>query len=189
MSTGFTEDEMRRALGLDTPTPAPAPQPEPELPPVAPAPVKAASAKSASTKTGGAAGGGGQPATAAPAGGAPAASAPDTISIDDFARIDLRVARIADAHAVEGSDKLLRLTLDCGELGTRTVFSGIRSAYAPERLVGRLTVVVANLAPRKMKFGVSEGMVLSASSDAPGGEAGIYLLDADDGARPGMKVK
>src|SRR4030095_6335490 len=90
------------------------------------------------------------------------ASASPTISIDDFNKLDLRVARIARAEAVEGADKLLKLTLELGE-GTRTVFAGIKSAYAPEKLEGRLTVVVANLAPRKMKFGVSEGMILAAS--------------------------
>ncbi|MEQ1439372.1 methionine--tRNA ligase [Fontimonas sp. SYSU GA230001] len=112
-------------------------------------------------------------------------SASPTISIDDFARLDLRVARIAAAEAVEGADKLLRLQLDVGELGTRQVFAGIKSAYAPEKLVGRLTVMVANLAPRKMKFGLSEGMVLAASNDA----GGPFLLSPDDGAQPGMKVK
>jgi methionyl-tRNA synthetase len=109
----------------------------------------------------------------------------DTISIDDFAKIDLRIARIANAEHVEGADKLLRLTLDLGELGTRQVFAGIKSAYAPEALVGRLTVMVANLAPRKMKFGMSEGMVLAASGDAPG----LFILSPDSGAQPGMKVK
>ena len=86
-----------------------------------------------------------------------------TITIDDFAKIDLRIARIVACEKVEGSTKLLKLTLDVGEARTRTVFSGIQSAYAPEQLVGKLTVVVANLAPRKMKFGLSEGMVLAAS--------------------------
>ncbi|MCA1926631.1 MAG: methionine--tRNA ligase [Thiobacillus sp.] len=109
----------------------------------------------------------------------------DTISIEDFARIDLRIARIAGAEHVEGADKLLRLTLDLGELGTRQIFAGIKSAYAPETLVGRLTVMVANLAPRKMKFGMSEGMVLAASGDAPG----LFILSPDSGAQPGMKVK
>jgi methionyl-tRNA synthetase len=108
----------------------------------------------------------------------------ETISIDDFAKIDLRVARIVRAEHVEGADKLLKLTLDLGG-ETRTVFAGIKSAYAPEDLVGRLTVVVANLAPRKMKFGVSEGMILAAG---PGGR-GIFLLAPDPGAQPGMKVK
>ena len=109
----------------------------------------------------------------------------DTISIEDFAKIDLRIARIAQAEHVEGADKLLRLTLDLGDLGTRQVFAGIKSAYAPETLVGRLTVMVANLAPRKMKFGMSEGMVLAASGDAPG----LFILSPDSGAQPGMKVK
>jgi len=112
-----------------------------------------------------------------------------TISIDEFARIDLRVARIVAAQAVEGSEKLLRLELDLGEPRPRIVFSGIRSAYDPASLVGRLAVVVANLAPRKMKFGVSEGMVLSASWDDPAKPAGLYLLDAHEGAAPGMKVR
>jgi methionyl-tRNA synthetase len=112
-----------------------------------------------------------------------------TITIDEFAKVDLRVARIAAAELVEGSDKLLRLTLDCGESAPRTVFAGIKSAYAPEQLVGRLTVMVANLAPRKMKFGLSEGMVLAASFDDPARGSGIFLLSPDDGASPGMKVK
>jgi methionyl-tRNA synthetase len=107
------------------------------------------------------------------------------IGIDDFAKLDLRVARIANAEHVEGADKLLKLTLDVGELGTRTVFAGIKAAYEPERLKGRLTVMVANLAPRKMKFGVSEGMILAAA-DASGGP---YLLAVDEGAKPGMKAK
>jgi methionyl-tRNA synthetase len=124
---------------------------------------------------------------AQPAAAMPVAETPDlnTIGIDDFAKIDLRIARIANAEHVEGADKLLRLTLDVGELGTRQVFAGIKSAYAPEALVGRLTVVVANLAPRKMKFGMSEGMVLAASGDAPG----LFILSPDSGAQPGMKVK
>jgi methionyl-tRNA synthetase len=112
------------------------------------------------------------------------AAANPTITIDDFGKLDLRVARIAKAEHVDGADKLLKLTLDTGD-GTRTVFAGIKSAYAPEKLEGRLTVVVANLAPRKMKFGVSEGMVLAASGDEPG----IFLISPDTGARPGMRVK
>jgi methionyl-tRNA synthetase len=107
------------------------------------------------------------------------------ISIDDFAKVDLRIAKITNAEHVEGADKLLKLTLDVGALGTRQVFAGIKSAYDPATLVGKLTVVVANLAPRKMKFGMSEGMVLAASGDAPG----IFLLSPDNGAQPGMKVK
>src|SRR5213075_2976307 len=97
------------------------------------------------------------------------------ITIDDFNKLDLRVAKIAKAEAVEGADKLLKLTLDLGG-STRTVFAGIKSAYTPEKLEGRLTVLVANLAPRKMKFGVSEGMVLAASIE---GESGIFLLSPD----------
>ncbi|UCE32675.1 MAG: methionine--tRNA ligase [Burkholderiales bacterium] len=114
-----------------------------------------------------------------------------TIGIEDFAKVDLRVARIVDAETVEGSRKLLRLTLDLGALGSRTVFAGIQGAYDPDRLAGRLTVVVANLAPRKMKFGVSEGMVLAASTDAAGGgsdASGLFLLAPDAGAKPGMRI-
>ncbi len=107
------------------------------------------------------------------------------ITIDDFSKIDLRVAKITLAEHVEGADKLLKLTLDVGSLGTRQVLSGIKSAYDPATLVGKLTVVVANLAPRKMKFGVSEGMVLAAAGEGPG----IYLLSPDSGAQPGMRVK
>ena len=106
------------------------------------------------------------------------------VAIEDFNKLDLRVAKIVRAEQVEGADKLLKLTLDLGD-GTRTVFAGIKSAYAPEKLEGRLTVVVANLAPRKMKFGVSEGMVLAASGDGPG----IFLVAPDSGAQPGMRVK
>ena len=100
-------------------------------------------------------------------------------------RSDLRIARIANAEHVEGADKLLKLTLDVGPLGTRQVFAGIKSAYDPAALVGRLTVMIANLAPRKMKFGLSEGMVLAASGEGPG----VYILSPDSGAQPGMKVK
>jgi methionyl-tRNA synthetase len=107
-----------------------------------------------------------------------------TVSIDDFGKIDLRVAKIVAADHVEGADKLLRLTVDLGG-ETRTLFAGIKSAYDPAQLVGRLTVVVANLAPRKMKFGTSEGMVLAASGDGPG----VFLLAPDSGAQPGMRVK
>ncbi|HSB97988.1 MAG TPA: methionine--tRNA ligase [Spongiibacteraceae bacterium] len=109
---------------------------------------------------------------------------PETISIDDFAKVDLRVAKIVAAEHVEGADKLLKLTLSLGE-EQRQVFAGIKSAYQPDQLVGRLTVMVANLAPRKMKFGMSEGMVLAAG---PGGSE-IFLLSPDEGATPGMKVK
>ena len=110
---------------------------------------------------------------------------PANISIDDFTKIDLRIARIVNAEHVEGADKLLKLTLDTGEGRHRTVFAGIKSAYDPAALVGRLTPMVANLAPRKMKFGLSEGMVLAASGDGPG----IFLLAPDSGAQPGMRVK
>jgi methionyl-tRNA synthetase len=109
------------------------------------------------------------------------------ISIDDFSKVDLRIARIVEASHVEGADKLIRLKLDIGT-ETRQVFAGIKSAYDPATLVGRLTVMVANLAPRKMKFGVSEGMVLAAS-DADGKSPGLFLLSPDSGATPGMKVK
>ena len=107
----------------------------------------------------------------------------ETIKIEDFSRIDLRVARIVKAEAVAGADKLVRLELDLGG-ETRQVFAGIKSAYAPDDLLGRLTVMVANLAPRKMRFGVSEGMVLAA-----GDASGIYLLSPDSGAKPGLRVK
>jgi methionyl-tRNA synthetase len=123
-----------------------------------------------------------------PAAAAPATTAGATISIDDFSKVDLRIARIVNAEHVEGADKLLRLTLDVGALGARQVFAGIKSAYDPAQLVGRLTVMVANLAPRKMKFGMSEGMVLAAS-DADDKAAGLYILSPDSGAQPGMRVK
>ncbi|HAV68583.1 MAG TPA: methionine--tRNA ligase subunit beta, partial [Alcanivorax sp.] len=109
----------------------------------------------------------------------------DTITIDDFLKVKLRAARIAKAAPVEGADKLLQLTLDVGELGERNVFAGVKSKYRPEELEGRMVVLVANLAPRKMKFGVSEGMVLAAG---PGGDD-IFLLSPDDGAQPGMEVR
>jgi methionyl-tRNA synthetase len=113
----------------------------------------------------------------------------ETISIGDFAKIDLRIAQIVNCEAVEGSVKLLRLTLDVGEGQTRNVFSGIASAYKPEDLVGKLTVMVANLAPRKMKFGVSEGMVLAAGHADEQAEPGIYILNPWPGAQPGMRVR
>ena len=112
-----------------------------------------------------------------------------TITIDDFAKIDLRIARIDACERVEGSTKLLRLTLDVGEGKTRNVFSGIASAYSPEDLVGQFTVVVANLAPRKMKFGVSEGMVLAASHGDEKAHPGIYLLHPAAGVTPGLRVR
>ena len=111
------------------------------------------------------------------------------ITIDDFARIDLRIARIENCEAVEGSTKLLRLTLDVGEGRMRNVFSGIASAYAPQDLIGKLTVVVANLAPRKMKFGISEGMVLAASHGDEKAVPGIHVLEPTAGATPGMRVR
>ncbi len=111
-----------------------------------------------------------------------------TISIDDFAKVDLRIAEIVNCEAVEGSTKLLRLTLDVGEGKTRNVFSGVASMYKPEDLKGKLTVMVANLAPRKMKFGVSEGMVLAASHADDKTDAGIYVLHPWPGAKPGMRI-
>lgn len=112
-----------------------------------------------------------------------------TIHIDDFAKLDLRVAKIIACEAVEGSHKLLKLTLDVGEAQPRQVFSGIKAAYEPEDLVDRLTVLVANLAPRKMKFGVSEGMVLAASHADEKAQPGIFLLDPSAGATPGMRIR
>jgi len=109
----------------------------------------------------------------------------DTIEFGDFAKVDLRIARIAKATHVEGADKLLQLTLELDEGETRNVFAGIKSAYTPEELEGKLTVMVANLAPRKMRFGLSEGMVLAAG---PGGKD-LFILNPDEGAEPGMKVK
>jgi methionyl-tRNA synthetase len=112
----------------------------------------------------------------------------ETISIDDFAKIDLRIALIVNCEPVEGSTKLLRLTLDVGEGRHRNVFSGIASMYKPEDLVGKLTVMVANLAPRKMKFGVSEGMVLAASHADEKAQPGIHVLLPWPGATPGMRI-
>jgi methionyl-tRNA synthetase len=139
-----------------------------------------------------------EPAAAAAAAPAAAEEAPalpggediaPTIAIDDFAKIDLRIARIVEARKVEGSTKLLQLTLDVGEGRTRNVFSGIQSAYTPEQLVGKLTVMVANLAPRKMKFGLSEGMVLAASHADEKAQPGIHILEPWPGAQPGMRVR
>ncbi len=112
----------------------------------------------------------------------------DLCSIDDFMKVDLRIAKIVEASHVEGADKLVRLMLDIGEEKPRQVFAGIKSAYDPAQLQGRLTVMVANLAPRKMKFGLSEGMVLAAS-DPEGKTGGLYILSPDSGAQPGMRVK
>ena len=111
------------------------------------------------------------------------------ISIDDFAKVDLRIAKIVNCETVDGSDKLLRLTLDVGEGRMRNVFSGIKSAYQPDQLIGKLTVMVANLAPRKMKFGVSEGMVLAASAKDEKTDPGIYILNPWPGAEPGMRIR
>jgi methionyl-tRNA synthetase len=119
-----------------------------------------------------------------PAAEAPAEPEIPEISIEEFMKVDLRIARIVSAEPVEGADKLLRLTLDLGT-GQRTVFAGIKAAYAGKDLVGRYVVAVANLKSRKMRFGTSEGMVLAAG---PGGED-IFLLSPDDGAIPGMRVK
>ena len=106
--------------------------------------------------------------------------------MDDFARLDLRIGKVTACEFVEGSVKLLRFELDAGELGTRQIFSGIRAAYAaPEKLVGRNVVFIANLAARKMRFGVSEGMILSAGT----GGSDLFLLDADQGAQPGATVR
>ena len=124
----------------------------------------------------------------APAPGDIEALAPE-IKIDDFTKIDLRIARIVNCEQVDGSDKLLRLTLDVGEGRLRNVFSGIKSAYSPDQLVGKLTVLVANLAPRKMKFGVSEGMVLCASAADEKAEPGLYVLEPWPGAKPGMRIR
>ncbi len=136
-----------------------------------------------------------RPAAAATAGGSGAqasetgieALAPE-IKIDDFAKIDLRIAKIVNCELVDGSDKLLRLTLDVGEGRLRNVFSGIKSSYQPADLIGKLTVLVANLAPRKMKFGISEGMVLAASAADERAHPGIYVLNPWPGAQPGMRV-
>ena len=111
------------------------------------------------------------------------------IKVDDFAKIDLRIAKIVECARVEGSTKLLRLTLDVGEGKTRNVFSGIQSAYEPEQLVGKFTVMVANLAPRKMKFGLSEGMVLAASDADEKADPGLYILEPWPGAKAGMRVR
>lgn len=136
-----------------------------------------------------------EPPAAAPDAAVDAVDAPggeaiaETIAIGDFAKVDLRIAQIVEAEYVAGSDKLLRLTLDVGEAKPRNVFSGIRSAYEPADLVGKYTVMVANLAPRKMKFGVSEGMVLAASHADEKANPGLYILEAWPGAKPGLRVR
>jgi len=127
------------------------------------------------------------PTPVAPAPGGEALAA--EIGIDEFAKVDLRIARIVLAEAVVGSDKLLKLTLDVGEGRHRTVFSGIKSAYTPDQLTGKFTVVVANLAPRKMKFGLSEGMVLAASHADEKAQPGLYVLEPWPGATPGLRVR
>lgn len=109
------------------------------------------------------------------------------LDIETFSKVDLRIGKIVSAEAIPDADKLVKLQIDLGELGTRQIFAGIKSAYSPEKLQGRLTVVVANLAPRKMKFGMSEGMVLAASD--PSGAPGLYILSPDSGAKPGDRVK
>jgi methionyl-tRNA synthetase len=119
------------------------------------------------------------------AGIAPVADGAATVSIDEFSRVDLRVARILAAEQVAGADKLLRLKVDLGEMGEREILAGIRSAYEPAAIVGRLIVVVANLQPRKMRFGISQGMMLAAG---PGGKD-LFVLSPDSGAAPGMRVK
>lgn len=108
-----------------------------------------------------------------------------TITIDDFVKIDLRIAKIVNAEAVPEAEKLLKLTLDIGEENPRQVFAGIKAAYEPGSLIGKLTVMVANLAPRQMRFGISEGMVLAAG---PGGSE-LWILEPHAGAQPGMRVK
>ena len=155
------------------------------------APAEGQADKGAAAPAGAASG-----AAASPPGDAAASDAPapggepvaPVIAIDDFAKVDLRIARIVNCEAVEGSTKLLRLTLDVGEGRHRNVFSGIKSAYQPQDLIGKLTVMVANLAPRKMKFGVSEGMVLAASHADEKAVPGIYVLEPWPGAQPGMRV-
>jgi methionyl-tRNA synthetase len=129
-----------------------------------------------------------KPAAPAAAAAAPIAASegPAYIGIDDFAKLDLRIGKVLACEFVDGSDKLLRFELDAGELGTRQIFSGIRASYGePEKLVGRSVVFIANLAPRKMRFGLSEGMILSAGFDG----GALALLDADSSALPGMPVR
>jgi methionyl-tRNA synthetase len=126
---------------------------------------------------------------AASTGAVPAANGTDaiaSITMDDFAKLDLRIGTVLACEFVEGSDKLLRFELDAGELGRRQIFSGIRASYGePETLVGRNVVFIANLAPRKMRFGISEGMILSAGFDG----GALHLLGVDDSAQPGMPVR
>ena len=107
------------------------------------------------------------------------------ITIEDFMKLDLRVAKVYKAEAVEEADKLLKLELDLGELGNKTVFAGMKQAYEPEELINRMVICVNNLKHRKMKFGTSEGMILAAGDD----EIGIFILSPDQGAEPGMQVR
>ena len=107
------------------------------------------------------------------------------ISIDDFMKVDMRVAEVIEASHVEGADKLISVKLNLGELGQKIVFAGIKSAYDPSDLVGKLVVMAYNLAPRKMKFGISEGMILAASDS----EGGIFVISPDNGAKPGQRIK
>jgi methionyl-tRNA synthetase len=123
---------------------------------------------------------------AAPAAAKVEGDAPQYIGIEDFAKLDLRIGKVLECDFVEGSDKLLRFKLNAGDLGQRQIFSGIRGSYGePEKLIGRNVVFIANLAPRKMRFGISEGMILSAGFDG----GALALLDADDGAQAGMPVR
>jgi methionyl-tRNA synthetase len=150
----------------------------------APAPAPSAATPSSAARPASSAAAG---SPAAPAGVAPPAHAApaSSISIDEFGRIDLRVAKILSAEHIEGADKLLKLRVDLGELGTRQIFAGIRAACDPAAIIGKLVVVVANLAPRKMRFGVSEGMLLAAG---PGGKD-LFVVGPESGALPGMRVK
>ena len=109
----------------------------------------------------------------------------EEINIDDFMQIDLRIAKVIDAEMVENTDKLIKLELDLGDLGQKTVFAGIKKAYLPEELIGKLVICVANLKPREMSFGTSEAMILAAGDD----ENGIFLLSIDSGATEGMGVR
>ena len=144
---------------------------------LAAAPAQPVEAKKADAK---------KPEAAPEAAPAPAGEATAHIGIEDFAKLDLRIGKVLECGFVDGSDKLLRFLLDAGELGQRQIFSGIRASYGePEKLVGRSVVFIANLAPRKMRFGVSEGMILSAGFDG----GALALLDADPAARPGMPVR
>jgi methionyl-tRNA synthetase len=159
-----TRLDPKAVARLVDPDPAPAATPEAGT-------LRAAAAPSAAS-------------VAAPA-SASSAAAGKLISIDDFLAVDLRIAKVLEADLIAGADKLLKLRLDVGELGERQIFAGIRAAYDPKTLVGRLIVVVANLEPRKMRFGTSEGMLLAAG---PGGKE-IFVLGPDSGAVPGMRVK